>query len=53
MADEKVRAAEEAGAEYIISTDLSCLLHLNGYITQQKKEIKVMHIIDVLATGWE
>lgn len=53
MADEKVRAAEEAGAEYIISTDLSCLLHLNGYITQQKKQIKVMHIIDVLATGWD
>ena len=25
------------GAEYIISTDLSCLMHLDGYIT--KKEL--------------
>jgi L-lactate dehydrogenase complex protein LldE len=53
MAEQKVAAAEEAGAEYFISTDLSCLLHLDGYIKKNNKSIKVMHLVDVLATGWE
>lgn len=53
MAEQKVLAAEAAGAEYLISTDLSCLLHMDGFIKKQNKNLKVMHIIDVLATGWE
>ena len=32
MADQKVNHALETGADYIISTDLSCLMHLDGYI---------------------
>lgn len=53
MAQEKVRNAEAAGADYIISTDLSCLLHLDGYIKKQGKKIQTRHIIDVLASGWD
>jgi L-lactate dehydrogenase complex protein LldE len=53
MADQKVNHALDTGAEYIISTDLSCLMHLDGYITKKNLPIKTMHIADVLASGWE
>jgi L-lactate dehydrogenase complex protein LldE len=53
MADQKVNHALDTGAEYIISTDLSCLMHLDGYITKKALPIKTMHIADVLASGWE
>jgi L-lactate dehydrogenase complex protein LldE len=53
MADQKVRHALDTGSEYIISTDLSCLMHLDGYIRKKELPIKTMHIADVLASGWE
>jgi len=49
MADQKVNHALETGADYIISTDLSCLMHLDGYIRHKDYKIKTMHIADVLA----
>ncbi|OQX81710.1 MAG: Fe-S oxidoreductase [Bacteroidetes bacterium 4484_249] len=53
MADQKVHNALETGAEYIVSTDSSCLMHQEGYIKKHKLPIKVIHIADVLASGWE
>lgn len=50
MADQKVSNAIATGAEYIISTDLSCLMHLEGYIRFKSLNIKAMHIADVLAS---
>ncbi len=52
MADQKVNHALATGAEYIISTDSSCLLHIDGFIKKKKLPIKTMHIADVLASGW-
>jgi L-lactate dehydrogenase complex protein LldE len=53
MADQKVRHALDSGSEYIISTDLSCLMHLDGYIRKKELPLKTMHIADVMASGWE
>jgi L-lactate dehydrogenase complex protein LldE len=53
MADQKVNHALATGSEYIISTDCSCLLHLDGFIKKKELPIKTMHIADVLASGWE
>ncbi len=53
MAQQKVNNALTTGAEYIVSTEASCLLNLNGYIQKHQLPIKTMHIIDVLAQGWE
>jgi L-lactate dehydrogenase complex protein LldE len=53
MADQKVSNALATNAEYIISTDISCLMHLDGYIKNKGLSIKTMHIADVLASGWE
>ena len=52
MAEQKIIHADATGAEYIISTDLSCLMHMDGYLKKQGKKMKVMHIADVLASGW-
>lgn len=52
MAEQKVNNALEMEADYIISTDLSCLMHLDGYIKKNNTPIKTLHIADVLANGW-
>jgi len=53
MADQKVTNALATKADYIISTDHSCLMHLDGYIKAKSLPIKTMHIADVLASGWD
>lgn len=57
MAEQKLIHAEATEAEYIISTDSSCLMHLDSYLKKQnstgrEKKMKVLHIADVLASGW-
>ncbi|TAN18333.1 MAG: (Fe-S)-binding protein [Chitinophagaceae bacterium] len=52
MADQKINNAVNTEADYLISTDLSCLMHLDGYIQKRGLKIKPMHIADVLASGW-
>ena len=52
MADQKITNATATGAEYLISTDLSCLMHLDGFIRHQQHTLKIMHLADVLASGW-
>jgi L-lactate dehydrogenase complex protein LldE len=52
MAEQKVDNALATGAEYLISTDHSCLMHLHGYIQEKGYSLKTMHLADVLASGW-
>jgi L-lactate dehydrogenase complex protein LldE len=52
MAEQKVKNALETGAEYIVSTDASCLMHQQGFIDKHNLPIKTIHLIDVLASGW-
>ena len=49
MADQKVNNAAGTNAQYIISTDMSCLMHLDGYMKKKGIDIKVLHLADVLA----
>jgi L-lactate dehydrogenase complex protein LldE len=53
MADQKIQHALDTGASHIISTDLSCLMHLDGIIKKRGLPLTTMHIADVLAEGWE
>lgn len=53
MAKQKINHAMETGAEYIVSTESSCLMHLDGYIKQHELPIKTIHIVDILASGWD
>jgi L-lactate dehydrogenase complex protein LldE len=52
MGEQKVENALATGAQYLISTDHSCLMHLKGYITHKGYSLKAMHLADVLANGW-
>ena len=52
MAEQKVQNALESGAEYIVSTESSCLMHLESYIKKHNLPLKTAHIADVLASGW-
>lgn len=52
MAQVKVKSALDTGAQYIITTDVSCMMHMQGYINENNCNIQTMHIADVLAQGW-
>lgn len=52
MAQTKVKSAVDTGAEYLITTDVSCMMHMQGYIDNHQLPIKTLHIADVLASGW-
>ena len=52
MADQKVNNVLNTNARYLISTDMSCLMHLDGYIRNKGLKIQVLHLADVLANGW-
>lgn len=52
MADQKITNAVATNAQYLISTDMSCLMHIDGCVKHQHKDLKVVHLADVLASGW-
>ena len=52
MADQKIDNAIATEAEYIISTDMSCLMHIDGRINYNGQQIKVIHLADILASGY-
>ncbi len=52
MADQKIDNAIATEAEYIISTDMSCLMHIDGRINHNGQKIQVIHLADVLASGY-
>ncbi len=49
MAEQKVQNAIDTGAQYIVSTEASCLMHLDAYAKKQKLNINCLHIADLLA----
>lgn len=50
MTEQKVENALKTGAEYIVSTEASCLMNIEAYIRKQKLPIKAIHLADILAT---
>ena len=52
MVEKKVQNALATGVEYIISTEASCLLNINGYCDKNKLGLKGMHLADILASGF-
>ncbi len=49
MGEDKVRAALDAGAEYLVANDSGCLMHLAGLIHRQGLPLKTLHLAEVLA----
>jgi L-lactate dehydrogenase complex protein LldE len=50
MAEDKVRAATAAGAEYLVANDSGCLMHLEGYIHRHGLPLRTIHLAEVLAS---
>lgn len=53
MAKTTVENALAVGAEYIVSLDASCLLHLNSYILKNNLPVKTIHLLEILVTSME
>jgi len=48
MADEKLDSALRAGADAIVSTDVGCLMHLEGRARRRGLGLRVHHLVDLL-----
>ncbi len=51
MAEKKVLNAIATGAEFVVGTEASCLMNINGYIRKNKVPLKGIHLADILASG--
>lgn len=51
MVQQKVQNAIITGAEYITSTEASCLMNIDSYIQKQGLPLKTIHFITILASG--
>jgi L-lactate dehydrogenase complex protein LldE len=50
LGEEKINDALNVGAEVIISSDVSCLMHLDSIIKKKNLSLKTMHLVDVLSS---
>ncbi|MDH4307923.1 MAG: (Fe-S)-binding protein [Acidimicrobiia bacterium] len=48
--ESKLDALEETGAEVVVGTDMSCLIHIEGGLRRRGSEMRVMHLAEVLAS---
>jgi L-lactate dehydrogenase complex protein LldE len=53
MADEKIGALENSGADTLISGDSSCLMHLSGRLERLGHGTRVCHLAQILDPGGE
>lgn len=51
MGTDKVNNHIATGAEYITGPDSSCLMHMQGIARRTGKEIKFIHVVEILAAG--
>ena len=49
MGEVKCAGAAETGADYIVSNDSSCLMHVQGLLSRQGSPIKTIHLAEILA----
>jgi L-lactate dehydrogenase complex protein LldE len=49
MGEVKCASALDTKAEYIVSADSSCLMHIQGLLDKQGKKLKTIHLAEILA----
>ena len=49
MGEVKCASALETGADYMVSNDSSCLMHLQGMLDRRRQPLKSLHLAQVLA----
>lgn len=51
MVAEKVENIVASGAEVVTGCEISCLMHIDGYIRKMGIPVRAMHLADILAQG--
>jgi L-lactate dehydrogenase complex protein LldE len=51
MGETKSASALQTGAEYLVSNDSSCLMHLQGLLSRQNQKLKTVHLAEILASS--
>jgi L-lactate dehydrogenase complex protein LldE len=51
MGRDRVRDFADGGAEAVVSTDMSCLMHLSGVARRSGNDMPMLHVAEVLASG--
>jgi L-lactate dehydrogenase complex protein LldE len=51
LLDRKIANIESSGAETLVATDVSCLMHIAGGLHRKGSAVKVKHLAEVLAGG--
>ncbi len=51
MGEQKCGHALDTGADYLVSGDSSCLMHLQGLLSRQGRGLKTIHLAEVLAAS--
>ena len=49
MLQSKIDSIETSGAEAVVATDVSCLMHIGGGLRRRGSRVRTMHIAEVLA----
>jgi L-lactate dehydrogenase complex protein LldE len=49
MGDSKAGNAEASGAEFVTSTDPSCLMQIEGILRRRKSRVRTLHLASILA----
>ncbi|MGA2786438.1 MAG: (Fe-S)-binding protein [Verrucomicrobiota bacterium] len=45
----KVESIRKTGAQYVVSTDSSCLMQIDGYLKRHQMPVQTLHLAEVLA----
>jgi L-lactate dehydrogenase complex protein LldE len=49
MLDEKLEAIESTGADYVVGTDVGCLMHIGGGLRRRGAATRTCHVAELLA----
>jgi L-lactate dehydrogenase complex protein LldE len=53
MGDTKAGNAEQSKAEFLTSTDPSCLMHIDGILRKRNSNVRTIHLAQILASTAE
>jgi L-lactate dehydrogenase complex protein LldE len=51
MGEVKCASAKATGADFIVSNDSSCLMHLQGLLDRQGQPLRTIHLAEILTAG--
>ncbi len=53
LVDDKAGRVLETGAGLLLGLDMSCLMNIGGRLTRRGADVRVKHLAEVLAEGWQ